>query len=57
MEDGRIPDGRITASSEKSSRHRAFYGRLNGVAHADSEGTWAANDLNPDQWIQVDLGE
>ena len=52
MEDGRIPDNNIIASSKYSSGVEAYYGRLNR-----QEGSWTARTNNLNQWIQVDLSE
>ena len=56
MEDGRITDSQITASSQFNSFHAPKYARLNFVPSVeDVSGGWSAftNDVN--QWIQVDL--
>ena len=50
MEDGIIPDNRITASSEFSSKYSPSKGRLN------NNGYWAPG-LDKDLWFQVDLQE
>ena len=56
MEDRRISDTQITASSEFDSNHGATNARLNLPAQGSTTGGWSArtNDLN--QWIQADLG-
>ena len=57
MEDGRIADNRITASSEHDPTHGSRNARLNHQeAPSVATGSWSAktNDLN--QWIQADLG-
>ena len=55
MEDGGIPDSRITASSELDHYHGSRNARLNHLSPVT--GSWSAktNDLN--QWIQADLVE
>ena len=57
MEDKRIADDQITASSEWSSNiyHGANNARLNRASHGETTGAWSVqtNDLN--QWIEVDL--
>ena len=61
MEDGRITDSQITASSEFDSPdiHPAYHGvtnaRLNRPPGSGTTGSWSAktNDIN--QWIQADL--
>ena len=50
MEDGSIPDNRITASSEYSSTYSPRKGRLN------NNGYWGPKSLTA-QWFQVDLQE
>ncbi|XP_072042890.1 macrophage mannose receptor 1-like [Amphiura filiformis] len=56
VEDGRISDSQITASTEHASNHGATNARLNRVAQAGTAGAWSAqaNDVNP--WIQAALG-
>ena len=56
MEDGRILDYRITASSEFGRDFAASNARLNRPQMTPTRGAWSAgvNDLN--QWIQADLG-
>ena len=56
MEDGRIADNRITASSEHDPEHGSRNARLNHQEAPPVTGSWSAktNDLN--QWIQADLG-
>ena len=56
VEDRRIYDTQITASSEFDSNHGATNARLNRPAQGSTTGGWSArtNDLN--QWIQADLG-
>ena len=56
MEDGRILDRQITASSSYSPRHGPQYARLNSQAGA---GGWvSAEDYGyyGYQWLQIDLG-
>ena len=57
MEDKRIPDRSITASSEWDHYHGPHNARLNHQSAPPVTGSWSAgtNDLN--QWIQADLGE
>ena len=56
MEDGRIRDNGITASSQWDSHHGPRYARLYQQEKLPTRGAWSAktNDLN--QWIQADLG-
>lgn len=52
MEDGRIADPQISASSETTANHAAKYGRLHSQASA---GAWSSGAPNTNQWLQVDL--
>jgi hypothetical protein len=50
MQSGKIPDSRITASSEWSDRNWGpRYARLLGNA------CWIAHPSDPDQWLQIDF--
>ena len=49
----KIPDDRITASSQYGDGYQAAYGRLNG----DRGDGWCAKESSRnDDWLQVDLG-
>ncbi|XP_028390594.1 IgGFc-binding protein-like [Dendronephthya gigantea] len=52
MESGKIPDSRITASSEWSHLHGATNARLN---FAKNSGSWSSRYNNQNQWLQVDF--
>lgn len=52
MENGRISDGQITASSQYNEGHRAAKGRLNSMA---TPGAWVSGANNLNQWLQVDF--
>ena len=52
MEDGRIEDSQITASSQHSISVAPKYARLN---HITSEGGWAVSHSDSDRWIQVNF--
>ena len=58
MEKGQIPDGNITASSERFHTHHAFQGRLNFKVDGTrvKRGAWTALETDVNQWLQVDLG-
>ena len=60
MEDGRILDSQITASTELTENDRflgATNARLNHSAgYNGTSGSWSAAASNATQWIQVDLG-
>ena len=55
MENGGIPNNRISASSEWNYKYAVSQGRLNFQETAIKGGSWAtrANDYN--QWLQIDL--
>ena len=58
MEKGQIPDGNITASSERFYTHHAFQGRLNFKVDGArvKRGAWTAWNTDGYQWLQIDLG-
>ncbi|KXJ18143.1 Coagulation factor V [Exaiptasia diaphana] len=60
MEDGRIKDAQITASSyafsDRNTQHHPKYGRLHKRESATHIGAWASGDKKYDEYIQVDLG-
>lgn len=59
VEDGRITDSQLTASSE-SSAHAVYHGannaRLNRGAQTGTTGSWSAQNNDIHQWIQAALG-
>ena len=55
LENGRIRDSQITASSEYHSKTRAQNGRLNFRASGGRTGAWSAKFNNVNQWLQIDL--
>ena len=55
MEDKRIPDSSITASSAYNSNYKAYNGRLNKVYTTTGWGGWFAR-WNTHQWFEVDFG-
>ncbi|XP_072030010.1 uncharacterized protein [Amphiura filiformis] len=55
MENGRITDSQISASSEHNAFHGAINARLNLPAGGGRTGAWSAGANNADQWIHVDL--
>ena len=58
MEDGRIEDSQITASSylgNPGRHHGPKNARLNSVQTATDTGGWVAGVQNTNQWIQVNL--
>ena len=56
MENGKISNGDITASSEVINEHHAYQGRLNFKKDKGKKGAWTARERNGEQWLQVDLG-
>jgi len=56
MEDDKIPDSAITASSEYGS-YRADQGRLHNQGGSRGSGSWLAGTNNNNQWFQVGLGD
>ena len=54
MENGTITDRQISASSENSSDHAAFQGRLSFQATSVKSGSWSPSTA-VDQWLQIDL--
>ena len=56
IEDGRIQDSAITASTIHNSAHVAHLGRLNLVARSGKNGAWCAKTSNNKEWLQIDLG-
>ena len=56
MENGKISNGDITASSEVIIEHHAYQGRLNFKKDKGKIGAWTARERSDTQWLQVDLG-
>ena len=56
LEDGRIQDGAISASSAYNIYHAAKLGRLNLKAKAGNVGAWCVLTRDANQWLQIDLG-
>ena len=55
VEDGRIEDSQITASTEWNANHRASYARLNQPGGPGMAGGWCPSG-DHGEWLQVDLG-
>ena len=56
MEDGRITDGQLTASSQYGNKLAPMYARLNQPAGGGgSGGAWHPKGSDTSKWIQVDL--
>ena len=56
MENGKILDGQISASSQYDDNHAANRGRLRLNATANLRGAWSARNNDAHQWLQVYLG-
>jgi len=56
MEDGRIHDAAISASTSVNGNHAAKLGPLNLVASSGKAGAWCAKSRDNKQWLQIDLG-
>ena len=56
VEDGRITDSQLKASSEHDSNHGVTNARLNRPAQSGTTGAWSAKTNDANQWIQADLG-
>ena len=56
MEDGRIKDSALSASTIYNANHAAKLGRLNLVPPSGFSGAWCAKTIDTNQWIQIDLG-
>ena len=55
LENGKISDAQITASSEWNPNHGATNARLNFQAHEGKTGAWSARSNDMNQWLQVDF--
>ncbi|EDO48090.1 predicted protein, partial [Nematostella vectensis] len=55
VEDRKVPNNAITASSEFDPDHGAKYGRLNNRRRGRARGGWSAKKNARGQWIQVRL--
>ena len=56
MENNRISDDQISASSELSPNHKANQGRLYYTTDGGKGGAWSAKTTDKNQWLQIDLG-
>ncbi|CAB3992725.1 EGF-like repeat and discoidin I-like domain-containing 3 [Paramuricea clavata] len=55
MENGKIRDNQITASTHWDNGHRAPNGRLNFRAGSGRTGAWSSRRNDRNQWLQVDF--
>lgn len=53
IEDRKVSDHYLTASSEWNRYHGARFGRLNAVARGRNKGAWSAKKNNRRQYIMV----
>ena len=56
MEDGRIRDAAMSASTIYNGNFAARLARLNLVARSGKVGAWGAKTKSINQWLQIDLG-
>ena len=56
MEDGRIHDAALSASTSYHSNYAPKRSRLNLVASSGYVGAWCVRTNNNKQWLQIDLG-
>ena len=56
LEDGRIQDVAMSASSAYNNYYAAKLGRLNLEAKAGNVGAWCVLTRDANQWLQIDLG-
>ena len=56
MEDGRIKDGALSASSIYSNGCATKLGRLHLVPPSGYAGAWCTKTRDTNQWIKIDLG-
>ena len=53
MEDGRIKDSQINASSEHINTNAAVFARLNRIPTSGTYGAWSVLRSGPNEWIQI----
>ena len=56
VENGQIPDRKISASSQWDANHASEQGRLHFQALGRKVGAWCAGRNDYNQWLQADLG-
>ena len=57
MQNGRIPDSAITASSEYNAASKAINGRLHFLYKSGNYGAWIAKKNDVFQYLQVNFGD
>jgi len=55
MENGAISDEQITASSQYTTDHAAYQGRLHLQETSNKSGSWVAGAGDANPWLQIDL--
>lgn len=55
LQNGRLRNSKITASSEWNHKHAAWLGRLGRPARSGYAGAWCAKHNNHYQWIKFDF--
>ena len=56
VEDGKIPNSYVTASSTYNRYHAPWLGRLNNKARGRNKGAWSAKKNDRRQFLQFNLG-
>lgn len=57
MQNGKIPDSAISASTEYNSAHKAINGRLHFLYRSGRYGAWSARTNDVYQYLQVNFGD
>ncbi|XP_067031471.1 uncharacterized protein [Acropora muricata] len=57
MENNKIPNGAVTASSSWGLEHEPWQARLNNIARSGSTGSWSTRLNAIEQYLQIDLGK
>ncbi|XP_068680517.1 uncharacterized protein, partial [Montipora foliosa] len=57
MQNGKIPDSAITASTEYSTAYKSINGRLHFLYRSGRVGSWSAKTNDVFQYLQVDFGD
>ena len=57
MQNGKIPDSAISASTEYGSSYKAIHGRLHLLVASGRVGAWAARTNDVHQFLQVNFGD
>ena len=55
LQNGRLRNSKITASSEANNKHAAWLGRLGRTKRGGYAGAWCARHNNHNQWIKFDF--